>query len=119
MLEVGLLITLLVVLPPLLSAGVYFVFWHSLHHVLRMNQLMGRPLLTRRLILGAELGFFLKRSAPLLTVSVAGLAVLYGIAWSQAATASVFVSLALLVASIVTLPHALLVTLGMDAVHWR
>ncbi|SMB99282.1 conserved hypothetical protein [Hymenobacter roseosalivarius DSM 11622] len=119
MLEAGLLITLLVVLPPLLSAGVYFVFWHSLQHVLRMNQLMGRPLLSRQLLLGAEIGFFLRRSAPLLALSLAGLAVLYGIAWSQAATGSVFISLALLVASVVTLPHALLVTLGMDAVRWR
>ncbi|MBC6605943.1 Brp/Blh family beta-carotene 15,15'-dioxygenase [Hymenobacter sp. BT188] len=119
MLEAGLLIALLVVLPPLLSAGVYFVFWHSLHHVLRMNQLMGRHLLSRRLLLGPELGFFLRRSAPLLALSLTGLAILYGIAWWQAATESVLVSLALLVASIVTLPHALLVTLGMDTVRWR
>ncbi|GAA3994124.1 hypothetical protein GCM10022408_00400 [Hymenobacter fastidiosus] len=119
MLEVLLLTILLMALAPILSAGVYFVFWHSLQHVLRMNQLMGRPLLSRRPALRTELGFFLRRSAPLLLLSLAGLAILYGVAWSRAATGSVFVSLALLVASVVTLPHALLVTLGMDAARWR
>ncbi|GAA3922763.1 Brp/Blh family beta-carotene 15,15'-dioxygenase [Hymenobacter algoricola] len=119
MLEVLLLTALLLVLSPLFSAGVYFIFWHSLQHVLRMNQLMGRPADSRQLLLRIELGFFLRRSAPLLLVSTTGLAILYGIAWSQAAPSSVFVSLALVVASVVTLPHALLVTLGMDAARWR
>ncbi|OGX82231.1 hypothetical protein BEN49_14250 [Hymenobacter coccineus] len=43
-LEVLLLGFLLVALPPVLSAGVYFVFWHSLQYVLRTNALMSRPL---------------------------------------------------------------------------
>ncbi|RZK47248.1 MAG: hypothetical protein EOO59_18090, partial [Hymenobacter sp.] len=115
-LEALLLTVLLVVLPPVLSGSVYFVFWHSLGHVLRMNALMGYRAVGRSL--WVELGFFLKRAAPLLTVSVAALAVLYAWYWTQAAGA-VFVSLALLVASVVTLPHALLVTLGMDAAWWQ
>lgn len=116
-LEVLLLSTLLLVLPPLLSAGVYFVGWHSLQHVLRMSHLMGPPATAARL--GPALGFFLRRAAPLLLVSLAGLAVLYGLAWARAASGPVLVSLALLVASVVTLPHALLVTLALDAARWR
>ena len=118
-LEVVLLLALLLVLPPVLAAGVYFVFWHSLQHVLRMNQLMDRASAAERRSLWAELGFFLRRSAPLLLISVAALAVVFGLAWSWAASGTVLVSLALLAASIVTLPHALLVTLGMDAAQWR
>jgi Brp/Blh family beta-carotene 15,15'-monooxygenase len=113
--EVALLSALLVVLPPVLSAGVYFVFWHSLQHVRRMNQLMG----SRWAGLGAELRFFLRQAAPLLLVSVAGLVVLYSQPWVRAGGGPVLLSLALLVASVVTLPHALLVTLGLDAARWR
>ena len=118
-LETGLLVALLLVLPPVLAAGVYFVFWHSLQHVLRMNQLMDRTAAAGRRSLGAELGFFLRRSAPLLLISLGGLAVVFGLAWAWAASGTVLVSLALLAASVVTLPHALLVTLGMDAAQWR
>ena len=118
-LEVLLLSVLLVVLSPILSGTVYFVCWHSLQHVLRMNQLMDRTPTTQRPQLGAELRFFLRRSAPLLLISVAGLAVVFGLAWARAASGTVLVSLTLLAASVVTLPHALLVTLGMDAARWR
>lgn len=116
-LEALLLLLLLLVLPPVLSGSVYFVFWHSLQHVLRMNTLLGRPATGRPL--RAELGFFLRRAAPLLAVSLAALGVLYGWQWQRAASAPVLISLALLVASVVTLPHALLVTLGLDATRWR
>jgi beta-carotene 15,15'-dioxygenase len=118
-LETGLLVALLLVLPPVLAAGVYFVFWHSLQHVLRMNQLMDRAATAGRGSLWGELGFFLRRSAPLLLISLGGLAVVFGLAWAWAASGTVLVSLALLAASVVTLPHALLVTLGMDAAQWR
>jgi Brp/Blh family beta-carotene 15,15'-monooxygenase len=114
-LETLLLSFLLVALPPLLSASVYFVFWHSLQHVLRMNAVMGHGGAALR----AQLGFFLRRAAPLLAISVAALAVVYGLAWARAASGATLISLALLVASVVTLPHALLVTLGLDAARWR
>ncbi|MDJ0365066.1 Brp/Blh family beta-carotene 15,15'-dioxygenase [Hymenobacter sp. H14-R3] len=119
MLEALLLSCLLVALPPVLSASVYFVFWHSLQHVLRMNAVMGRPFASNGRALWAELGFFLRRSAPLLAISVGALAVLYGLAWARAASGPALISLALLVASVVTLPHALLVTLGLDVARWR
>jgi Brp/Blh family beta-carotene 15,15'-monooxygenase len=118
-LETLLLILLLLALPPLLSASVYFVFWHSLQHVLRMNTLMGQPFANSGAALKTQLGFFWRRSAPLLAVSVAGLAVVYGVAWAHGANGPALISLALLAASVVTLPHALLVTLGLDAGRWR
>jgi Brp/Blh family beta-carotene 15,15'-monooxygenase len=117
--EVLLLSFLLVALPPILSASVYFVFWHSLQHVLRMNALMGQSGSGSLPELRAQLWFFLRRAAPLLAISVAALGVLYGLAWARAASGPVLVSLALLAASVVTLPHALLVTLGLDAARWR
>ena len=91
-----------------------------MQHVLRMNELMGRrPAPTAWPMLGREIGFFLRRSAPLLAISVAALLALCGWDWSRARDGSVFISLALLVASVVTLPHALLVTLGLDAARWQ
>ena len=117
LLETGLLSALLVALPPVLAGSVYFVFWHSLQHMLRMNHLMGRANARGWAGLGRELAFFLRRSAPLLAVSVAALTALYS--WQWTAGAPVLISLALLVASVVTLPHALLVTLGMDAARWH
>ncbi len=117
--EVLLLSFLLVALPPLLSASVYFVFWHSLRHVLRMSELMGRPAGGSWAGLQAQLVFFLRRSAPLLVISTVALAGLYGLAWARAASGPTLIGLALLAASVVTLPHALLVTLGLDAARWR
>jgi len=119
LLEVLLLLTLLVVLPPVLAGSVYFVFWHSLQHILRMNAVMGRPATSSWAALGQELGFFLRRSAPLLALSVGALAVLYSWEWARAGGRPVLISWALLVASVVTLPHAVLVTLGLDAARWR
>jgi Brp/Blh family beta-carotene 15,15'-monooxygenase len=118
-LEALLLSFLLLALPPILSASVYFVFWHSLQHVLRMNALMGHPFIEKLPTLRAQLSFFWRRSAPILAISVAGLAGLYGVAWARAASGPALISLALLAASVVTLPHALLVTLGLDAARWR
>jgi hypothetical protein len=54
-----------------------------------------------------------------LAISLGALAVVYGLAWTRAASDATFISLALLAASVVTLPHALLVTLGLDAARWR
>jgi Brp/Blh family beta-carotene 15,15'-monooxygenase len=118
-LEALLLGLLLLALPPLLSASVYFVFWHSLQHVLRMAALMGPPATAGGAALGAQLGFFWRRAAPLLAVSVLGLTVAYGLAWAHGASGPALVSLGLLAASVVTLPHALLVTMGLDAARWR
>lgn len=122
--EVLILAVLFVALPPKLSVGVYFVFWHSLQHVLRLTGWLGyagqaqRPGASRVDLL-AQLAFFLRRAAPLLLVSCVALLVLGRLLAARLPDETAWFSLALVVASIVTLPHALLVTLVMDAPHWR
>ena len=127
--EVALLTALFAVLPPMLSLGVYFVFWHSLQHVLRLLPLLGYaapnpdaapvgPQLAAR-ELRRQLVFFLRQSVPLLLLScLALLALGYALAGRLHDGAAWF-SLALVVASVVTLPHALLVTLVLDAARWQ
>ena len=110
-------------LPPLLALGVYFVFWHSLRHVLRLVPLLGytaRPG-RRGPALARELGFFLRRALPVLGISLAALAVTYALAGPARLPAGPdgWVALAVLGASVVTLPHALLVSVVMDAAKWR
>ena len=123
--EVLILAALFVALPPKLSVGVYFVFWHSLQHVLRLTGWLGyagpaqRTAGADRVHLLARLAFFLRRAAPLLLVSCVALLVLGRLLAAHLPDETAWFSLALVVASIVTLPHALLVTLVMDAPQWR
>ena len=119
--EVLLLGGLCAALPPLLALGVYFVFWHSLQHVLRLTPLLGYAAGPGRTwtALGRELVFFSRRALPVLLVSGGALAGAYalGRAWLPAQDA--WLGLAVLAASVVTLPHALLVSVVMDAPKWR
>ena len=121
--EVFLLATLLLALPPQLSVGVYFVFWHSLQHVLRLNGWLGYAPAAGRPAAGpdllAQLAFFLRRAAPLLLLSCGALLALGYWLGPRLPDGAAWFSLALVVASIVTLPHALLVTLVMDAPRWQ
>ena len=121
--EIPVLTLLLLALPPQLSVGVYFVFWHSLQHVLRLNGWLGyAPTTGQRfswLALLAQLAFFLRRAAPLLLLSCGALLALGRLLAPRLPDETAWFSLALVVASIVTLPHALLVTLIMDAPRWH
>jgi Brp/Blh family beta-carotene 15,15'-monooxygenase len=121
--EVLVLTLLFVALPPRLSVAVYFVFWHSLQHILRLNGWLGyaseaNGQATRSDLL-AQLVFFLRRAAPLLLVSCVALVVLGRLLAPRLPDATAWFSLALVVAAIVTLPHALLVTAVMDAPQWK
>jgi Brp/Blh family beta-carotene 15,15'-monooxygenase len=119
-LETILLGAMLAALPPVFSSGVYFVFWHSLQHVRRLNYMMGykegntsgQPLIEAS-------KFFGRRAWPLLLLSVLALLGLYGWWGQHAPLATFWLPLALICASVVTLPHALLVTLVLDAAEWR
>ena len=123
--EVVVLTGLFAALPPQLSVGVYFVFWHSLQHVLRLNGWLGYRAApgsgtgSQLAQLWPQLLFFLRRAAPLLLLSCVALLVLGRVLAARLPDASAWFSLALVVASVVTLPHALLVTLVMDAPQWR
>ena len=131
--EIGLLAVLFIALPPVLSVGVYFVYWHSLQHVQRLVPLLGyatptgqpgagrpgavQPVPLRELL--RQMGFFMRRAAPLLLVSCLGIAGLGYVLAARLPDGAAWFSLALVVASVVTLPHALLVTFVMDAARWR
>ncbi|AMJ64083.1 Brp/Blh family beta-carotene 15,15'-dioxygenase [Hymenobacter sp. PAMC 26628] len=118
--EVALLTGLFAGLPPLLALGVYFVFWHSLQHALRLTRLLGYAAPAQwagpGAALGRELAFFIRRALPLLLVSLAGLAALLG---PRLASGGAWLGPALVVTAAVTLPHALLVSLVMDAPKWQ
>jgi len=119
LLEVLLLCLLFAALPARLSVAVYFVFWHSLQHILRVNDWLGYATTTQRrahrVELLAQLVFFLRRAAPLLLISCAALLVLGRVLSPRLSDGTAWFSLALVVASVVTLPHAVLVTSVMDA----
>lgn len=122
--EVALLVVLFVTLPPLLAVGTYFVFWHSLQHALRLNRLFGyTPANTHFPAwrqLGREVFFFLRHAWPLLAVSLVGLSIVYLLLPArQWASQEAWLSLALIAAAVLTLPHALLVSVVMDAANWR
>ena len=122
--EVLVLTVLFVALPPQFTLGVYFVFWHSLQHVLRMTGWLGYAkagthTAAARAELLPQILFFLRRAAPLLLVSCVALAALGYLLAPRLHQAADWLSLALVVASVVTLPHALLVTLVMDAGYWQ
>jgi len=121
--EVLLLTGLFVTLPPLLALGVYFVFWHSLQHMLRLNRVFGyvaagsprMPWAT----LGREIAFFIRRALPILAVSLAIPAGLYALLPAKLATLDTLLGLAVMTAAILTLPHALLVSVALDSPAWR
>ncbi|MGI4759697.1 MAG: Brp/Blh family beta-carotene 15,15'-dioxygenase [Janthinobacterium lividum] len=120
-LEVGLLAGLFWALPPLLGLGVYFVFWHSLQHVLRLTPLLGYRAKAGRpwLALGQEMAFFGRRALPMLGLSGILLASAYALQRTWLSGGSTWLGLAVLAAAVLTLPHALLVSLVMDAPKWQ
>ncbi|MGI4886668.1 MAG: Brp/Blh family beta-carotene 15,15'-dioxygenase [Janthinobacterium lividum] len=123
MVEALLLTGLFWALPPLLALGVYFVFWHSLQHVLRLNHLFGYAATGKPAgpwaALKQELGFFTQRAWPLLLASVAALAALYAFPGARPPNSHTWLGPALAATAAVTLPHALLVSLVMDAPKWQ
>ena len=113
--ETALLAMLLVVLPPALASGVYFVCWHSLRHVQRLLLLLpNRPRSGRS---HSPLLYFWRNALPLLAVSVAGLLAVGW--WLGLAHHGGAVALLLVAASIVTLPHTVLVTGVLDRGRWQ
>jgi Brp/Blh family beta-carotene 15,15'-monooxygenase len=117
--EVGLLTGLFVALPPLLALGVYFVFWHSLQHILRLNRVFGYPdgESTRLpwVNLGKEVIFFIRRALPSLLLSLVVPAGLYWLLPARLAAGDALLGIVVVTAAILTLPHALLVSLALDS----
>ena len=121
--EVVLLTSLFLALPPLLALGIYFVFWHSLQHILRLNRVFGyaAPGNHRRAwsTLGKEVFFFIRRALPILVVSLAVPVGLYLLLPPKLAALDTLLGIAVLTAALLTLPHALLVSVALDSHVWR
>ncbi|QKG57692.1 beta-carotene 15,15'-dioxygenase, Brp/Blh family [Hymenobacter sp. BRD128] len=120
--EVLLLSTLFITVPPMLSLGVYFVFWHSLQHILRLNRVFGYVAAGPRrtwAALGQEVVFFIRRAFPLLLLSLAVPLALYLLLPTRLAALDTLLGIAVVTAAILTLPHALLVSVALDAGKWR
>ncbi|TDN36586.1 Brp/Blh family beta-carotene 15,15'-dioxygenase [Hymenobacter sp. UV11] len=121
--EVLLLTVLFLTVPPLLALGVYFVFWHSLQHMLRLNRVFGYPALggPRRawVAVGKEVAFFMRRALPLLLVSLVVPMGLYLLVPAKLAALDTLLGIAVITAAILTLPHALLVSVVLDSGNWR
>jgi Brp/Blh family beta-carotene 15,15'-monooxygenase len=64
---------LFLVLPPLLSIGIYFMFWHSLRHIRMMGNRLGSPLMEAGRL---DWGVFYRWAAPF---TVGGIA--FVVAW--------------------------------------
>jgi Brp/Blh family beta-carotene 15,15'-monooxygenase len=121
--EVGLLTGLFIALPPLLALGVYFVFWHSFQHILRLNRVFGYSgggsLRLAGAALRKEVTFFIRRALPSLLLSLVVPAGLYGLLPARLAAGDALLGIAVGTAAILTLPHALLVSLVLDAAKWQ
>lgn len=121
--EVLLLTVLFLTVPPLLALGVYFVFWHSLQHMLRLNRVFGYSTLGGHRMawatLGQEVAFFIRRALPLLLVSLAVPIGLYLLVPARLAALDTLLGIAVVTAAILTLPHALLVSVALDSGNWR
>jgi Brp/Blh family beta-carotene 15,15'-monooxygenase len=121
--EVLLLTILFMTLRPLWALGIYFVFWHSLQHMLRLNRVFGYAASKSHGIawatLGKEVTFFIRRALPILLVSLAVPAGLYIFLPPKPATVDTMLGMAVIMAAILTLPHALLVSVALDSPVWR
>jgi Brp/Blh family beta-carotene 15,15'-monooxygenase len=120
--EVGLLTALLMALPPLQALGMYFVFWHSWQHILRLAPALGSNAAEPAGTSWAPLRhvvFFGRRALPMLAGSLVSGMLIYVLKGTSLSGISPWLSLAVVGASVVTLPHALLVSIVMDASKWQ
>lgn len=102
--ETLVLLSLFYLAEPLLAVGTYFILWHSVRHVLRVERLLGGEAPWTQLLLRYH-----RRALPLTLVSLASLILLALVVRPESPAGLVFLFLVLL--SILTLPHALLVSL--------
>jgi Brp/Blh family beta-carotene 15,15'-monooxygenase len=120
--ETGLLTGLLLALTPLHALGTYFVFWHSWQHILRLAPVLdnraSKPVGNRWASL-RQVAFFGQRALPMLAVSLVAGGLAYGLGRATQSAIGSWLSVAVVGASVVTLPHALLVSVVMDASKWQ
>ena len=104
------LVVFFATVPPLLAVGLYFCFWHSLRHVVRLilvDDDAASALDDRRY--GAALGRFARDAAPLTALSLALLLALFVALPSPTVAPLELVGAYLVVIAVLTLPHTLVV----------
>ena len=105
--ELGLLVALALVVPPLAAFGVYFGAWHALRHLARV--LAEDPANTPDLAAG-RLGRPLRRFGWTAAGPTAAVLLVLGLLWADAGTWRAFVVADVPLLAALTLPHVLVVT---------
>jgi Brp/Blh family beta-carotene 15,15'-monooxygenase len=111
-LEVASLAAYFVVVPPVFALGLYFCFWHATRHIARLmllNQTSAAAL--EKGDLPRALGVFFRDAAPLTGVALTLLAGLYLLAPGRAAGPEGLLAVYLVLISVLTLPHVVIVGL--------
>ncbi len=104
------LVVFFATVPPLLAIGLYFCFWHSLRHVVRLiavDDAAASALDARQY--GAALGRFARDAAPLTALSLAFLLALFVALPSPTVAPLDLVGAYLVLIAVLTLPHTLVV----------
>jgi Brp/Blh family beta-carotene 15,15'-monooxygenase len=100
--ESALLWAFFLVVPPVVAVGVYFCFWHSLRHVVRVASLDPRSESPSPL---AAVARFARTAAPLTVAALVPLGVLAAVAPNAPGDLPSAVGLYLVVVAALTLPH--------------
>ena len=110
--EVLLLAAFFWAVPPVLAVGLYFCFWHSLRHIVRLSLLDSgsrEPLSQGRFLVALRM--FARQSAPV-TIAALGLLVALFFAVPRAGmTSGALLGLYLVLISALTLPHVVVVSI--------
>lgn len=110
--EVGLLAAYFALVPPILAIGLYFCLWHATRHIARL--MLVNPHSYTALQKGAfltALRGFVRDAAPLTVVALALLAGLYLLTPGSVQGLTGFLALYLVLISVLTLPHVVIVGL--------
>lgn len=109
--ETVLLFVFFAVVPPVLAVGVYFTAWHAPRHIARLILLRPAPPgMPRRRSWPRDLARFVRDAAPLTALALVGLAWLYAAVPTGAEDAGSLLALYLILVSVLTVPHAAVVT---------
>jgi Brp/Blh family beta-carotene 15,15'-monooxygenase len=110
--EVGLLAAYFALVPPILALGLYFCLWHATRHIARLMLLNPRSCaaLQKGAFLPA-LRDFARDAAPLTVVALALLVGFYLLAPGSVQGLTGFLAVYLILISVLTLPHVVVVAL--------
>ena len=115
--EVMLLAAFFAVVPPILAVGLYFCFWHSLRHIVRLSLLDPEWRPARTPAPGSSgqtasaIRRFAIRSAPITAIALLLLVALFFVVPQAGVTSGALLGLYLVLISALTLPHVVIVSI--------